>query len=157
MRLSAWLCFTLFVSGAYGWKVLAMHDSAIPFTPQSLHWVQGEDHESPAAAVQAYGLPMQSKVSPGYVEEMRLPYPLSLNLLVVGNDAYSRQWLLAHREALQNFHGLGLVAKVETVDQLATLEMLAGMPLMAANVDSLMAFIHQEHYPLVIEKGRVWQ
>ena len=100
---------------------------------------------------------MQSKASPGVVVKGRAPDYLSINMLVIGDDPQSRQWLKTHHKFLKQFQGIAIVACVKSPDALAELEAISGLHLMAVNVDALMEIIHQSHYPLVIEKGAIWQ
>ncbi|MGQ3890140.1 PFL_4695 family integrating conjugative element protein [Legionella sp. CNM-1927-20] len=157
MRVLAVASGALLIGSAYGLKVLEIQGPVKDIKPYLAPNLEQTEVGHSSNYPHAFGAPMTSKASPGTITTKTLPHCISISMLVIGNDTLSKQWLGTHQDFLKQFHGLGLVANVDTQAELAALELLAGIPLMAANVDALMALIHQAHYPLVIEKGRVWQ
>ncbi|STX55456.1 integrating conjugative element protein, PFL_4695 family [Legionella beliardensis] len=157
MRLLAASAGVLLISSVYGLKVLDIQGPVTAIKPYLFSYVAPTKEFELTSHPRAFGVPMTSKASVGMVVSKTVPDYLSLTMLVIGNDEVSKRWLATQQPFLKTFQGLGLVANVETEAQLSALQKRAGIPLVAANVDALMALIHQTHYPLVIEKGRVWQ
>ncbi|STX81563.1 integrating conjugative element protein, PFL_4695 family [Legionella busanensis] len=157
MRVLAVVSGSLLIGSAYGLNVLEIQGPVKDIKPYLAPTLEQTEVGNASNQPSAFGAPMISKASPGAITAKTLPHCISISMLVIGNDTLSKQWLSTHQDFLKQFHGLGLVANVDTQAELVALELLAGIPLMAANVDVLMGLIHQAHYPLVIERGRVWQ
>lgn len=158
MRILAVISGVLLLGSVHGLDVLEIQQPVTdikPYVPQRSVLAPYPEYVESQSSV--FGAPMKSNSSPGVITARTVPDYLSINMLVIGDDALSKHWLAAHQDYLKHFQGLGLIANVSDSDTLAEIEALAGIPLMAANVDALMELIQQRHYPLVIDKGLVWQ
>lgn len=101
--------------------------------------------------------PVTSRARPGWIQEAIKPNILPINVFVVGDDELSKDWLEAHKDGLKNLKILGLVAHVATEKDLRELESLAGMNLIAGNVDALTELLQVSSYPFIYSGGKLWQ
>ncbi len=70
---------------------------------------------------------------------------------LIGDDATSRAWLLARRNALHALHAIGFVVEVSTATDLHALRQLApGLTLAPASADDLAQRLGIRHYPVLI-------
>jgi hypothetical protein len=52
---------------------------------------------------------------------------------------------------------VGFITNVDSLEQIIALQERFKLPLLPVNVDPLLDYIHEHHYPLIIAKGAVWQ
>lgn len=103
-------------------------------------------------------LPVKSKASAGLVSRHHVTFAgFSNAIFIIGDDPVSKQWLNEHTEELQQLHALGFITNIKSARTLDELQTVSGLPLLPANVDDLMKVLGASHYPLISDKGAVWQ
>lgn len=108
--------------------------------------------------VQDPRLPVTSKASVGRVSRHHVNFAEFYNaIFIIGDDPVSKKWLSNHAKELQQLHALGFITNINHPEVLNELQTQSGLPLLPANVDDLMNLIGTEHYPLMLNKGVVWQ
>ncbi|HAT1770913.1 TPA: integrating conjugative element protein [Legionella pneumophila] len=104
------------------------------------------------------GVPAKSKATAGKVSRKTLDTNLlNMPLFVIGADKASIQWLEQHQEELKSIHATGFITNVNDFETIVALQEKFKLPLLPVNVDPLLAYIHEQHYPLIIAEGAVWQ
>ncbi|HHF7365138.1 TPA: integrating conjugative element protein [Legionella bozemanae] len=104
------------------------------------------------------GVPAKSKATPGKISRKRLDTKLlNMSLFVVGADKASIQWLEQHQKQLISLQATGLITNVNDFETIVALQEKFKLPLLPVNVDPLLDYIHEQHYPLIIAEGAVWQ
>lgn len=104
------------------------------------------------------GVPAKSKATVGKISRKRLDTNLlNMALFVIGADKVSIQWLEQHQEQLKSIQATGLIANVNDFETIVALQEKFKLPLLPVNVDPLLDYIHEQHYPLIIAEGAVWQ
>lgn len=104
------------------------------------------------------GTPAKSKASTGKVTTKTIDTPLlDTNIFIIGADKISQQWLKQHQKQLKNMQAIGFITNVDNFEIIAQLQEQSQLPLLPVNVDPLMKLINEQHYPLVISGGKVWQ
>lgn len=103
-------------------------------------------------------LPVTSNASVGKVSRHHVKFSgFSNAIFIIGDDPVSKKWLSNHAKELQQLHALGFITNINHPEVLNELQTQSGLPLLPANVDDLMLLIGTEHYPLMLDKGVVWQ
>ena len=104
-------------------------------------------------------LPPPNEFIPGQVTMHQLStHPLGvMPMFIVGDDAYSKRWLRANSATLKTIHAMGIIAHADSSTDMKTLEAIAGVKLVPANLNGLSRVIQTQHYPLLIYKGWVLQ
>jgi len=104
------------------------------------------------------GVPAISRATVGKVNRKVLQSELlNTAVFVVGADKESVKWLEQHQGYLQKHHAIGFITNVNDMESLITLQEKFLLPLLPVNVDPLLHYIHEQHYPLIIAEGAVWQ
>ncbi|HAU0843141.1 TPA: PFL_4695 family integrating conjugative element protein [Legionella pneumophila] len=104
------------------------------------------------------GVPAKSKATVGKVNRKNIPSNLiNINLFIIGADRLSYQWLEAHQEELKSMQALGFITNVNDFETIVALQDKFKLPLLPVNVDPLLDFVHEHHYPLIIAGGALWQ
>ncbi|HFT6662056.1 TPA: integrating conjugative element protein [Legionella pneumophila] len=104
------------------------------------------------------GVPAISKATTGNVSRKTLNSNLlNMPLFVIGADKTSIQWLERHQEELKSKQATGFITNVNDFETIVALQEKFKLPLLPVNVDPLLAYIHEQHYPLIIAEGAVWQ
>lgn len=104
------------------------------------------------------GVPAKSKVTAGKVNRKTLDTSLlNMPLFVIGADKVSIQWLEQHQKELKSIQATGFITNVNDFETIIALQEKFQLPLLPVNVDPLLAYIHEHHYPLIISEGVVWQ
>ncbi|HAT3869014.1 integrating conjugative element protein [Legionella pneumophila serogroup 2] len=104
------------------------------------------------------GVPAKSKATIGKISRKTLDTNLlDMALFVVGADKVSIQWLEQHQEQLRSIQATGLITNVNDFETIVVLQEKFNLPLLPVNVDPLLHYIHEQHYPLIIAEGAVWQ
>ncbi len=98
------------------------------------------------------------EMRPGRVESRfvatRLPRPLFL----VGADADSLRWLIAHRTTLLAMEATGMLVEVATVEELrAVADAAPGLPIVPASASDIARALGIAHYPVLITREGVEQ
>lgn len=103
-------------------------------------------------------LPVKSKASEGLVSRHSMAFAgFSNAIFIIGDDPVSKHWLTDHAEELRQLHALGFITNIKSARTLDELQTASGLPLLPTNVDDLMEIIGERHYPLMVNKGMVWQ
>ncbi|MFO8827575.1 integrating conjugative element protein [Legionella pneumophila] len=104
------------------------------------------------------GVPAKSKATTGKINRKTLDTNLlNMALFVVGADKASIQWLEQHQEQLRSIQATGFITNVNDFETIVALQKQFNLPLLPVNVDPLLDYIHEQHYPLIIAEGAVWQ
>ncbi|HCJ1069237.1 TPA: integrating conjugative element protein [Legionella pneumophila] len=104
------------------------------------------------------GVPSKSKATVGKINRKTLDTNLlNMALFIVGADKASIQWLEQHQEQLKSIQATGLITNVTDFETIVALQEKFKLPLLPVNVDPLLNYIHEQHYPLIIAEGAVWQ
>lgn len=104
------------------------------------------------------GVPAKSKATPGKISRKTLDTNLlTMALFVIGADKASIQWLEQHQEQLKSIQATGLITNVNDFETIVALQEKFKLPLLPVNVDPLLDYIHEQHYPLIIAEEAVWQ
>ena len=91
------------------------------------------------------------EMSPGTVAARPLNLPGMPPVFVVGDDAFSRQWLTQHATVLSRMQATGMVISVRDEQGLNALRQLAqGMPMVPVSGGDLARRLALTHYPLLI-------
>ncbi|HAT6958115.1 TPA: integrating conjugative element protein [Legionella pneumophila] len=104
------------------------------------------------------GLPAKSQATAGKISRKTLDTTLlNMPLFVIGADKVSIQWLEQHQEELKSMQATGFITNVNDFETIIALQEKFKLPLLPVNVDPLLAYLHEQHYPLIIAEGAVWQ
>lgn len=104
------------------------------------------------------GVPAKSKAAAGKVSAKKIDRSLfNTAIFIIGTDKTSQQWLQQHQKQLQDLQAIGFITNVDNFEIIVQLQEQSQLPLLPVNVDPLMTLIHEQHYPLVIAGGEVWQ
>ncbi|HFL2715771.1 TPA: integrating conjugative element protein [Legionella pneumophila] len=140
------------ISSCYAWQVINMEEyikkTQAEITEESLKLKETLDAR----------LPVSSKASSGKVETRTVELVNFSNpIFIIGNDAFSKQWLETNAKKLEEVHAIGFVANIKSTEQLESLQIRTQAPLLPANVDDLMEIFHENHYPLALFGDNLWQ
>ncbi|VEB35457.1 integrating conjugative element protein, PFL_4695 family [Legionella sainthelensi] len=104
------------------------------------------------------GVPAKSKATVGKVSHKKLESDLlNIAVFVIGADKESIKWLEEHQEKLKSMQATGFITNVNDFESIVALQEQFKLPLLPVNVDPLLNYIHEPHYPLIIAEGAVWQ
>ncbi|HBB6940317.1 TPA: integrating conjugative element protein [Legionella pneumophila] len=104
------------------------------------------------------GIPAISQASTGKVAAKTIDNPLlDTTIFIIGADKASQEWLQQHQKQLKDMQAIGFITNVYNFEIIAQLQEQTQLPLLPVNVDPLMKLINEQHYPLVISGGKVWQ
>lgn len=104
------------------------------------------------------GVPAKSKATSGKVNRKKLDSNLlNIAVFVIGADKESIKWLEQHQEQLKSMQATGFITNVDDFESIVALQEKFKLPLLPVNVDPLLSYIHEQHYPLIIAEGAVWQ
>jgi integrating conjugative element protein (TIGR03765 family) len=143
MRKLSITAFLLMIASCYAWQV-----DTHSLTEESLQLENKSDVRLPAS----------SKATIGKVNKRKLELiNFSYSIFIIGDDAFSQQWLKEHAQELEDKHALGFVTNISDSAQLEALQDLVKAPLLPANVDDLLAIFNESHYPLIFHEGELWQ
>ena len=104
------------------------------------------------------GIPAKSKATRGKVSRKQLNSEvLNMPIFVIGADNESIKWLDEHQQQLKTMQAIGFITNVDNFESLVVLQEKFNLPLLPVNVDPLLNYIDEQHYPLIIAEGSVWQ
>ena len=104
------------------------------------------------------GVPAKSKATLGKVTRKELKSELlNIAVFVIGADRDSVKWLEQNQEQLKSMQAIGFITNVNDFEIIVALQDKFKLPLLPVNVDPLLNYIHEQHYPLIIAEGAVWQ
>ncbi len=104
-------------------------------------------------------LPIRSPgLTPGRVERRAVHRPFARPFFLIGSDAFSRQWLVTHRDRLAEIGAVGMLVQAETVDDLRAIAALAkGLPILPASASDIAEALALSHYPVLITRDGLEQ
>lgn len=103
-------------------------------------------------------LPAKSTATAGPVNRHKIEsIGFSYSLFIIGDDPLSHKWLTEHAVELKKIQAIGFVTNIESNKAYEALQEMAGVSLLPANVDDLLAVLKADHYPLIAHQGEVWQ
>ncbi|WP_133127693.1 PFL_4695 family integrating conjugative element protein [Legionella nagasakiensis] len=104
------------------------------------------------------GIPAISQASTGKVAAKTINNALlDTTIFIIGVDKASQEWLQQHQKQLKDMQAIGFITNVDNFEVIAQLQEQSQLPLLPVNVDPLLKLINEQHYPLVISGGKVWQ
>lgn len=104
------------------------------------------------------GVPVHSKATFGAVQRKSIAAPVfNTTLFVIGGDAASIQWLEKHAQELKEKQALGFITNVNEFKIIIALQRRYQLPLLPVNVDPLLHYLHETHYPLILDGKELWQ
>lgn len=104
------------------------------------------------------GIPAKSKATVGKVHRKKIDSNLlNMALFIIGADKESYKWLEEHQEQLKSLQATGFITNVNDFETIVALQEKFKLPLLPINVDPLLNYINEQHYPLIIAEGAVWQ
>lgn len=98
-------------------------------------------------------------MTPGIIDSrsISLPY-LQVPLFIIGNDAFSLQWLTQRRAELVRLKAVGMLMEVSSLGELKSIRQLAsGLSLYPASGSDIAAQLKLKHYPVLISSQGVEQ
>lgn len=145
------VCF-LMIASCYAFKISSMEEfyevDQNRITEDSLKLQESLDSR----------LPVKSKTTAGLVSRHKVSFEgFSNPIFIIGDDAVSKQWLNDRAKKLREIHALGFITNIKDPATLQNLQSVYDLPLLPANVDDLMILLDADHYPLMMNKGVVWQ
>jgi len=107
---------------------------------------------APLAPGEAEMLPTISRrLSPGLVEAQAIDAPGLQPVFLIGDDSFSKSWLIARRNRLRRLNAVGLVVSVASPEALQELRRMAdGLRLIPVSGDDLAALLGISHYPVLV-------
>ena len=103
-------------------------------------------------------VPAKSKATAAKVNRKKLDSNLlNIAVFVIGADKESIKWLEQHQEQLKSLQATGFITNVDDFESIVALQEKFKLPLLPVNIDPLLSYIHEQHYPLIIAEGAVWQ
>lgn len=160
MRMLACLLLSGFITACYALKVLAIAEPNVDARPY-LQFNNEKDFKGTDGQLQSasnFPLPVSSNLSAGKVSPRTLASnPFTHALFIVGDDAFSRTWLEQNATRLQALDAIGFITNVTDMSVVRELSALAGLPLQPVDVDELAFILDIRHYPVVVERGAIWQ
>lgn len=159
MRMLACLLFASFITTCYALKVLAIAEPSIDARPYlQFNNVNPESTDGQLQSASNFPLPVSSNLSAGKVSQRTLASnPFTHALFIVGDDVFSRTWLEQNATRLQALDAIGFITNVTDMSVVRELSALAGLPLQPVNIDELATILDIRHYPVVVERGAIWQ
>lgn len=104
------------------------------------------------------GVPAKSKATVGKVHRKKIDSNLlNMALFIIGADKESYTWLEEHQEQLKSLQATGFITNINNFETIVALQEKFKLPLLPINVDPLLNYINEQHYPLIIAEGAVWQ
>ncbi|KTD25140.1 PFL_4695 family integrating conjugative element protein [Legionella maceachernii] len=104
------------------------------------------------------GVPAKSKATVGKVHRKKIDSNLlNMALFIIGADNESYTWLEEHQEQLKSLQATGFITNINNFETIVALQEKFKLPLLPINVDPLLNYINEQHYPLIIAEGAVWQ
>lgn len=143
MRKLSAIAFLLMIVSCYAWQFDTKN-----LTEESLQLENKSDVRLPATSKATVGKVMKKKLH---------LVNFSYSIFIIGDDAFSQQWLKEHAHELEEKQALGFVTNIKDSAQLEALQELVKAPLLPANVDDLLAIFNESHYPLIFHEGELWQ
>ena len=104
------------------------------------------------------GVPVKSKVTFGKVDPKKVdPSIVQDTVFIIGADRLSKKWLAQYQKQLQHMKAIGFITNVDNFKTIIQLQEQSQLPLLPVNVDPLLQLFGIRHYPLVINRGEIWQ
>lgn len=101
---------------------------------------------------------ISTKLTPDQVATRPIKAQGLTPFFIIGNDAQSKQWLLARKDELINLGAKGLVVNVQTSDELEALQALVPeLLLLPTYGDDIAERLNLAHYPVLITSEIITQ
>lgn len=158
-----WLC--LFTTDLARGEPLVIRDyggrdSGVP-NKNSITKLAQQYSAKPHVIDKAERYPIRSSLHPGYVNKpqaLREPVKGVQPFFIIGNDDFSRDWLIKNKTYLQKIGAQGLATNIDSNSIFATLEQLAApLPLVAVPVDEIATILHLSVYPVLVTGEEIAQ
>lgn len=105
--------------------------------------------------------PVQSRLRPGYLKvsrKLQTPVKDAQPFFIVGNDAFSRDWMEQNKAYLLKIRAQGVVTNIESKTLFVALEAFATpLPLVAVPVDDIAELLQFSVYPVLITGEEIAQ
>ena len=145
------VCF-LMIASCYAFKISSMEE----FYPMDQNRITEESLKLQESLDSR--LPVTSNNTTGFVSRHTVAFEgFSSPIFIIGDDAVSKRWLNDHAKKLREIRALGFITNIKDPATLQELQHAHDLPLLPANVDDLMVLLDAKHYPLIMNKGVVWQ
>lgn len=138
------LIASLFITSSYAYQMVNQEK----ITEQSLALQEKQDARLPVTSLAKPGKVIRHKV-----DLVNFTYAV----FIIGDDAFSHQWLKDHATELECINAFGFVTNISDNINLQKLQQLTKAPLLPSNVDDLMDIFKESQYPLIFHKGEIWQ
>lgn len=104
-------------------------------------------------------LPVESKLlSPGMVSTRTIHAPRLTPLFLVGDDDFSKRWLVDNQQSLQQLQAIGLIVNIKTPQALKKLRALAPtLTMYPIAGDDIAMRLGLQHYPVLITASTIAQ
>lgn len=104
-------------------------------------------------------LPIRSPgLTPGKLKSRAHNVPFARPFFLIGSDAWSKRWLVEHRNTFKEMGAVGLLVEATSVEDLRAIARLAnGLPITPASGADIAKAIGISHYPVGISAERIWQ
>lgn len=140
------------ITSCYAYQILEFedyrHTITAPLTQESFQLQEKIDARLPVESKAT-----QEKVAKHHVDLANFSY----SLFILGGDDFSYQWLKEHAKEFEEKNMLGFITNISDPKRLQAFQKLTKMPLMPANIDDLLEVLHENHYPLALHEGQIWQ
>jgi integrating conjugative element protein (TIGR03765 family) len=105
--------------------------------------------------------PIRSMMRPGYLDQpqpLRTPQTGAQPFFMIGNDAFSRDWLDKNKAYLVKIGAQGLATNINSIAIFVELEKLADpLPLVAVPVDEIAETLNLQVYPVLVTGEEIAQ
>lgn len=159
-RLLIALCVTSTCAVAAPLTVIEDTGETLPLAPylgvlnaqEAVTREETQSSDSPESTIAPLRFPIRtSTLSPGLVARRELMHPASAPVFLIGCDAWSKRWLLAHRAQLKHLGAAGMVVDAPDEASLRSLIALAdGLAFLPAPASDWAAALGLTHYPVLI-------
>ena len=104
-------------------------------------------------------LPIRSPaLTPGRVGPQSIKRPFARPFFLIGSDAFSREWLRAHRDRLAEIGAVGMLVEAQTLDDLRAIAAIAErLPILPASANDIAEALGLSHYPVLVTKDGIEQ
>lgn len=119
-------------------------DNSIALTPEQVASLK-------PSPVEASQFPVTSPLTAGSVatSEVNLPQ-LTQPLFVIGDNAFSIQWLKKNSTELKTLHAIGLITNVDSEQRYKTIEQETGWTLLPVSLDDIQSLVPVTHLPFLL-------
>src|SRR5699024_1903282 len=126
---------------------------------ESIQYMGDELPDTPMIESYEYSFPVQSAIKPGVIEKERVVSLSALQpLFLIGNDDFSKEWLVENKRYLFDINAIVFVVNVERQEHFEHLKTLAlEVTLIPIPADDLADRLNITAYPVIITENRIFQ